>query len=66
MPGYQGLIDKLYRQRERLQAELDWHESLHSSSDEGADDGTETELRDKIRDVQREIASIEHRLPSKH
>ena len=66
MPGYQGLIDKLYRQRERLQAELDWHESLNSFTDEGADDGTETELRDKIRDVQREIASIEHRLPSKH
>lgn len=64
MPGYQGLIDKLYRQRERLQAALDWHESLHSSSDEGADDGTE--LRDKIRDVQREIANVEHRLPSKH
>lgn len=66
MHGSHGLIDKLYRRRESLQAALDWHESLHSSSDEDAGDGTEAELRDEIKDIQLEIATIERRLAHRH
>ena len=66
MHGTQGLIDKLYRQRERLRAALDWQESLHSCYSQDADDGAAIELRDKITDVQREIANIERRLLPRH